>query len=83
MGNWDWVWVRQEFVFTVHNDQVGRHGGSEGHREPGGVERAIAFSQNLAAYGDFGSANLAAGYLVAVTKNHAVLDGDKCTAWLT
>ena len=50
------------------------------HR-PGGLESALAYPQNPAAYGDPGLAERAAGYLFAVAKNHAFVDGNKRTAW--
>lgn len=83
MNNLDWLWVRQDVVLAVHNDQVARHGGSEGLRDAGGLESALAYPQNLAAYGEPGLAELAAGYLFAVAKNHAFVDGNKRTAWVT
>jgi death-on-curing protein len=83
MSNQGWFWVRQDVVLAVHNDQIARHGGSEGLRDAGGLESALAYPQNLAAYGDPGLAELAAGYLFAVAKNHAFVDGNKRTAWVT
>jgi len=77
------LWVRQDVVLAVHNDQIARHGGSEGLRDAGGLESALAYPQNLAAYGEPGLAELAAGYLFAVAKNHAFVDGNKRTAWVT
>ena len=50
-------------------------------RDAGGLESALAYPQNLAAYGEPGLAELAAGYLFAVAKNHAFVDGNKRTAW--
>ena len=47
----------------------------------GGLESALVYPQNLAAYGDAGLAELAAGYLFAIAKNHAFVDGNKRTAW--
>ena len=81
MNNQDWLWVRQDVVLAVHNDQIARHGGSEGLRDPGGLGSALAYPQNLAAYGEPGLAELAAGYLFAIAKNHAFVDGNKRTAW--
>ena len=81
MNNQDWSWVRQDVVLAVHNDQIARHGGSEGLRDAGGLESALAYPQNLAAYGEPGLAELAAGYLFAVAKNHAFVDGNKRAAW--
>ena len=81
MKNQDWLWVRQDVVLAVHNDQIARHGGSEGLRDAGGLESALAYPQNLATCGDPGLAELAAGYLFAIAKNHAFVDGNKRTAW--
>ncbi len=75
--------MRQDVVLAVHNNQIARHGGSEGLRDAGGLESALAYPQNLAAYGDPGLAELAAGYLFAVAKNHAFVDGNKRTTWVT
>ena len=83
MNNQDWLWVRQDVVLAVHNDQIARHGGSEGLRDAGGLESALAYPHPLAAYGEPGLAELAAGYLFAVAKNHTFVDGNKRTAWVT
>jgi len=83
MNNQKWIWVRPDVVMAVHNDQIARHGGGEGLRDAGGLDSALAYPQNLAAYGDPGMAELAAGYLFAIAKNHAFVDGNKRTAWVT
>ena len=67
---------------AVHNDQIARHGG-EGLRDAGGLKSALAYPQNQAAYGDTDIAELTAGYLFAIAKNHAFVDGNKRTAWVT
>ena len=72
MNNQDWLWVRQDVVLAVHNDQIARHGGSEGLRDAGGLESALAYPHPLAA-----------GYLFAVAESHAFVDGNKRTAWVT
>ena len=78
-----WIWVRPDVVMAVHNNQIARHGGSEGLRDGGGLDSALAYPKNLAAYGEPGLAELAAGYLFAIAKNHAFVDGNKRTAWVT
>jgi len=83
MNNLNWIWVRPDVVMAVHNDQIARHGGGEGLRDAGGLDSALAYPQNLAAYGDPDMAELAAGYLFAIAKNHAFVDGNKRTAWVT
>ena len=83
MNNLNWIWVRPDVVMAVHNDQIARHGGGEGLRDAGGLDSALAHPQNLAVYGDAGLAELATGYLFAIAKNHAFVDGNKRTAWVT
>ena len=77
--NWDWVSV--DDAILAHQHSIANYGGSDGVRDAGGLESALAYPQNLAAYGDPGLAELAAGYLFAVSKNHAFVDGNKRTAW--
>jgi len=77
--NWDWVTV--EDAVLAHQQSIANFGGSDGIRDAGGLDSALAYPQNLAAYGDAGLAELAAGYLFAIAKNHAFVDGNKRTAW--
>jgi len=77
----DWDWVSVDDAILAHQHSIGNYGGSDGVRDAGGLERALAYPQNLAAYGEPGLAELAAGYLFAVAKNHAFVDGNKRTAW--
>ena len=77
----DWDWVSVDDAILAHQHSIANYGGSDGVRDAGGLEGALAYPQNLAAYGDPGLAELAAGYLFAVAKNHAFVDGNKRTAW--
>ena len=78
-GDWDWVSV--DDAILAHQQSMANYGGSDGARDAGGLESALAYPQNLAANGEPGLAELAAGYLFAVAKNHAFVDGNKRTAW--
>ena len=78
-----WDWVSVDDAILAHQQSIANYGGSDGVRDAGGLESALAYPQNLAAYGEPGLAELAAGYLFAVAKNHAFVDGNKRTAWVT
>ena len=77
----DWDWVTVEDAILAHQQSIANFGGSDGIRDVGGLESALAYPQNLAAYGHAGLAELAARYLFAIAKNHAFVDGNKRTAW--
>ena len=77
----DWDWVSVDDAVLAHQQSIANYGGSDGVRDAGGLERALAYPLNLAAYGDPGLAELAAGYLFAVAKNHAFVDGNKRNVW--
>jgi len=79
----DWDWVTAEDAILAHQQSIANYGGSDGIRHIGGLECALAYPKNLAAYGDPGMAELATGYLFAIAKNHAFVDGNKRTAWVT
>jgi len=77
----DWDWVSVDDAILAHQQSIANYGGSDGVRDAGGLESALAYPQNLAAYGEPGLADLAAGYLFAIARNHAFVDGNKRTAW--
>jgi death-on-curing protein len=77
----DWDWVSVDDAILAHQQSIANYGGSDGVRDAGGLESALAYPQNRAAVGDPGLAELAAGYLFAVAKNHAFIDGNKRTVW--
>jgi hypothetical protein len=55
-------WLALEVVVAVHEAQLAEHGGSEGTRDAGLLESALARPQNLLAYGNLDIADLAAAY---------------------
>ena len=70
-------------INAVHDRQLAEHGGSEGIRDAGGIESALARPVNLANYGEPDAADLAAAYAYGIAKNHGFVDGNKHTAWIT
>lgn len=69
-------------VLEIHRDQIARYGGSEGVRDLGALQSALAMP--AAGFGeDYFHSNLfemAAAYLFHVSRNHPFVDGNKRTA---
>ena len=77
----DIVWILDEIVFAVHDEQLAEHGGLAGVRGPGIVQSALARPRNLASYKECDDiARLAATYAYGIAKNHGFADGNKRTA---
>jgi death on curing protein len=78
------VWVRDDVVLAVHRRQLAEHGGSEGIRDPGLLESALARPKNLLVYSaeEPDLALLAASYAWGLTRNHPFVDGNKRTAYV-
>ena len=75
------VWLHPETVRAIHNRQIAEHGGSEGIRDEGLLDSALARPQNLLAYGENTDiAALAASYAYGIARNHAFIDGTKRTS---
>jgi len=78
------VWVLDEVVLAVHNEQLAMHGGLSGVRDRGAVESALARPRNLVAYEACDDvARLAAAYAYGITRNHGFADGNKRSALVT
>jgi death on curing protein len=77
------VWVRDDVVLAVHRRQLAEHGGSEGIRDPGLLDSALARPKNHLAYTDEPDlALLAASYAWGLARNHPFVDGNKRTAYV-
>jgi death-on-curing protein len=77
------VWLRHDVVLAMHEEALMLHGGSEGVREPGLLESALARPKNLFAYSaqDASIARIAASYARGIIANHPFVDGNKRTAF--
>jgi len=74
-------WLRIDAVLSMHRRQLAEHGGSDGVRDVGLLESALARAQNIEAYEpDADIARLAAAYAYGIAKNHPFVDGNKRTA---
>lgn len=75
-------WVAKSVVLAIHEQQIAEHGGTQGIRDLGLLESALARPQNLAAYGEPDLAAMAAAYAFGVARNHPFLDGNKRTSYV-
>jgi len=76
------VWIRTLEALTFHAQQISLFGGSDGVRDRGLLESALARPKNLFGYADrmLTMADLAAAYAVGISSNHPFVDGNKRTA---
>ena len=70
-----------EALICIHGELLAQHGGSEGLRDRGLLESAVARPQQRYAYGDADPFQLAAALFEAVAKNHPFVDGNKRAAF--
>jgi death-on-curing protein len=76
-------WLTLAMVSALHRESIARFGGSDGLRDEGLLESALARPQHRAAYEPEGSVfALAADYCLGIARNHPFLDGNKRTAIL-
>lgn len=71
-------WVPEPAVRAIHAALIAEHGGMPGIRDVGLLSSALARPRNQRAYGTSSTLfDLAAGYGVAIVKNHPFIDGNK------
>jgi death-on-curing protein len=76
------VWIREIDALAFHHQQILLFGGSDGMRDIGLLDSALARPKNLFAYADraLTITDLAAAYAVGISGNHPFVDGNKRTA---
>ena len=67
-------------VRRIHARSLAEHGGSEGTRDPGLVESALASAKNSFYYGHGDLFDIAAAYAFHLAESQAFVDGNKRTA---
>ena len=72
------VYLTVAEVLAIHEDQIGRYGGSAGVRDPGQLEAAL-FRPQTGYYADILAE--AAALWESLSQNHPFVDGNKRTAF--
>lgn len=73
------IWLEKTEILAVHSELIVEHGGSDGVRDMGLLESAIARPQNLYSYGSIDVVDLAASLGYGIIRNHPFIDGNKRT----
>lgn len=74
-------WIDEQDVVAIHQRQIAEHGGSDGIRDMGLLQSALARPKNVFHYSQVISlTRLAASYAFGIAKNHAFVDGNKRSA---
>lgn len=77
-------WISEQSVLALHDRQIAEFGGGSGVRDIGLLQSALAKPQNAFHYEQVTSlTRLAAAYAYGIVKNHAFIDGNKRTAYMT
>lgn len=77
------IWLLKPAILTVHNMLIARFGGSEGLRDEGLLDSALARPVNLHHYEDCTELpRLAASYAAGIIQNHPFVDGNKRTGFI-
>lgn len=75
-------WVPREAILALHAESISRFGGSNGIRDEGLLDSALARAPNLLTYNTSSLYQLAAAYGFGIVKNHPFVDGNKRAAFL-
>ena len=78
------VWIREIEALAFHAQQISLFGGSDGVRDRGLLDSALARPKNLFSYAELPAslAQLAASYARGIVANHPFVDGNKRTAFI-
>jgi death-on-curing protein len=74
------IFLTLDEVFRIHARSLAEHGGSEGLRDPGLVESALASAKNTFHYANGDLFDVAASYAFHLAESQAFIDGNKRTA---
>jgi death-on-curing protein len=75
------LWISEEIVRVIHQDQIQQHGGRLGIRDENLLSASLARPKHLFVYSQPDLFELAAAYGYGLVKNHPFIDGNKRTAF--
>ncbi|WP_413165696.1 type II toxin-antitoxin system death-on-curing family toxin [Capilliphycus salinus ALCB114379] len=76
------LWISEEVVRVIHQDQIQQHGGYLGVRDENLLAASLARPRHLFVYGQPNLFELAAAYGYSLVKNHPFIDGNKRIAFV-
>ncbi len=77
------IWLIKSAVLAVHNMMISRFGGTDGIRDEGLFESALARPANIYYYDRHAEiTQLAAAYAGGIIQNHPFVDGNKRTGFM-
>jgi len=77
------IWLIQSAVLAVHDMMIARFGGTDGIRDEGLFESALARPANIYHYDHSAQVTqLAAAYADGIIQNHPFVDGNKRTGFM-
>jgi death-on-curing protein len=74
------IFLSLDEVHVIHARSLAEHGGSEGVRDAGLIESALASAQNTFHYANGDVFDVAASYAFHLAESQAFIDGNKRTA---
>lgn len=76
------IWLTLDVLLAIHDEQIAEHGGSEGTRDLGLLEGALARPQNLVAHSEPDVVAMAAALGFGIACQNPFVDGNKRTAYV-
>jgi death-on-curing protein len=77
------TWISKQVALAMHDKLLSRFGGSDGVRDEGLLESALARPQQLFHYEQANLFAMAASYAFGIVKNHPFIDGNKRTGFMS
>jgi death-on-curing protein len=77
-----WIFVERDVAEALYREQLRRHGGGQGLRDPNALESTLDRPKNKATDGEPDVFELAAAYLYGIAKNHPFVDGNERAAFV-